>query len=54
MKNGIHPGAIACFAIATVCYLLAWIPFAWIFAALAIFFEVAAWILLWSGTDDDE
>lgn len=53
-KNGVHPGAIICFALATVFYLIAWFPAAWGFGILALLIEVVGWILLWLGPDDDE
>lgn len=43
---GVHVGAIALLLLAVACYLLAWIPGAFLLAFLGILLEVIGWIVL--------
>jgi uncharacterized membrane protein YesL len=40
--------SLICFAIAMVCYLLAWVPGVLGFSVVGAFFEVVAWVTLFS------
>ncbi len=43
---GVHAGAITLLLLAVACYLLAWIPGAFLLAFLGILLEVIGWIVL--------
>jgi hypothetical protein len=47
MKN-LHFSSLVCFAIAMACYLLTWVPGLLGFGAVGVFFEIAAWVKLFS------
>ena len=43
---GLHAGVITLLLLAVACYLLAWIPGAFLLAFLGILLEVIGWIVL--------
>jgi hypothetical protein len=47
----VQGGAVACFAVALVFYLIAWHLLAWGAAMIALLLELA---LYWTGPDDEE
>lgn len=49
--NSIHLGAIICFVLAILFYVIAWTPALWIVVVLGMVFELAAWLLVWFGPD---
>lgn len=44
--GGVHAAAITLLLLAVACYLLAWIPGAFLLAFLGILLEVIGWIVL--------
>ena len=48
----IHLTALACFGIAMGFYLLAWVPGLFAFALVGVFFEIAAWVKLFSRKEE--
>lgn len=48
----IHLTALACFGIAMGFYLLAWVPGLFAFVLVGAFFEIAAWVKLFSRKEE--
>jgi hypothetical protein len=44
----VHIGALACFAVALVCYALTWAPGLIGFGFVGVLFELAGWVKLFS------
>jgi len=48
----LHVGALVCFALALLFYVISWVPALWAIVVLGVLFEAAAWLLVWFGPDE--
>ncbi len=49
-----HTGALVCFALAFLFYLISWLPGVWGLVAVGVLFEVAAWVFVWLGPEEEQ